>query len=100
MFEGILSRAPEVACLTSQSTTCFGLGVEVTKSEVNSGFKPSKYAVRPATWGDAIDVPEIVFVAVLEPIQADNMSFPCSIGLNWVNDTKQIVLAKNISYTS
>ena len=76
VFAGILSRAPEVACLTIQPVTCFGVGGEVTKSDVNSGFKPSKYAARPATWGDAIDVPEIVFVAVLEPIQADKMSFP------------------------
>jgi len=33
-------------------------------------------AAMPATWGHAMDVPEIVLVAVFEPIQADMMLLP------------------------
>jgi len=33
-------------------------------------------AAMPATWGHAMDVPEIVLVAVFEPIQADKMLLP------------------------
>jgi hypothetical protein len=35
-----------------------------------------KYAPRPATCGDAIEVPEMVFVAVDEPIQVERISLP------------------------
>lgn len=55
------------------------LGVE---ADINSfrtsavGFSPKISAEIPATWGDAIEVPEIVLVVVGEPIHAAVMRSP------------------------
>jgi hypothetical protein len=47
-----------------------------------------KYATRPATCGVAIDVPEIVFVAVELPIQALVMLWPGA----WISTTEPKLL--------
>ena len=45
-------------------------------SDEFSGSSERKYAIRPATWGDAIEVPEILFVAVRDPIHVERISNP------------------------
>ena len=49
---------------------CIAAGVTFPSLEI-------RYATTPATWGVAMDVPEIEFVAVLEvPIQVEIMAVP------------------------
>lgn len=47
-----------------------------TSDGVNVGVRDSKTAATPATCGVAIEVPEIVFVAVAEVIQSETMYEP------------------------
>lgn len=48
----------------------------LTSVGVSAGFIERTRAAKPATWGDAIEVPEIVFVAVLPEIQAEVICEP------------------------
>jgi len=58
----------------------FAVFVEIVCDLVVAALLPDRVlqieAAMPATCGQAMDVPEIVFVAVLEPIQADMMLLP------------------------
>jgi len=58
----------------------FAVFVEIVCERVVAALLPDRVlqmeAAMPATCGQAIDVPEIVFVAVFEPIQADMMLLP------------------------
>ena len=48
----------------------------LTSVGVSAGFIERTRAAKPATWGDAIEVPEMVFVAVLPEIQAEVICEP------------------------
>ena len=75
-----------VAGVSSGVSTRFTIGVPevlflrtsrvLTSAGVREGFMDKTRAARPATWGEAIEVPEIVLVAELPEIQAEVICVP------------------------
>ena len=71
VFLGTSVSAPDVPMEIKLFFSCFGVISATAKPDSAGGCRDKKYARRPAIWGDAMDVPEIFFVAYSLPIQAD-----------------------------
>lgn len=73
---GILESLSCEANLMILFLSSFGVNGVLKNSEELSASSERRYAIKPATWGEAIEVPEIVFVALVDPVHAERISLP------------------------